>query len=302
MEFRQLRSFIALVECENFTLAAQKTYVSQPTISTHLKILEEELDTQLVIRDTKKISLTDHGREFYDFAKRVVSLEDRLKQSWVKDNERIRLGASTIPSGYLLPQVIPGFLKRWPEVRFAITQGDSSAVIEDVRSGIYDLGFVGTSVADDALQFSSVATDTMVLMTPNTPDFAELAARGPLTQEAVRGILRDNRLIVREEGSASGARAAMCIEALGLHQDELSVAATVSGQDSINNMVVTGVGIAIASNLAAEEARSTKDILVFELPIDSRRTFFAVTRKYAKLTTPAQAFMDYVIDAFAAKA
>ena len=294
MEFRQLRSFIALVECENFTVAAQKIYVSQPTISTHLRILEDELQTQLVIRDTKKIRLTDRGREFYDFAKRVVGLEDQLKQSWLKDNDHIHLGASTIPSTYLLPQALPDFLAKNPEVHFVITQADSAAVIDDVRSGIYDLGFVGMRIDDDDLTFVPVARDRMVLMTPTTPAFTHLREAGPLTTEAARGLLRTNRFIMREEGSASGVSAMGCIEALGLRRDELSVAATVSAQESINNMVMTGVGVAIASNLAADEARLTKGILVFDLPVDSVRTFYLVSRKYAKLSAAAEVFVSYL--------
>ena len=299
MEFRQLRSFIALVECENFTLAASKIYVSQPTISTHLRILEDELQTQLVIRDTKKIRLTDRGREFYDFAKRVVGLEDQLKQSWLKDDRHICLGASTIPSTYLLPQALPAFLAKNPEAHFVITQGDSAAVIDDVRSGIYDLGFVGMRIDDDDLVFTPVARDRMVLMAPATPEFAELHEAGPLTAEAARRLLRTNRFVMREEGSGSGVSALACIEALGLRRDELAVAATVSAQESINNMVLTGVGVAIASNLAAEEAQLTKGILIFDLPVEGGRTFYLVSRKYTKQAALVTAFVSYLEDRFA---
>ena len=294
MEFRQLRSFIALVECENFTLAAQKTYVSQPTISTHLRILEDELQTQLVIRDTKKISLTDRGREFYDFAKRVVGLEDQLKQSWLRKNDCLNLGASTIPSAYLLPRMLPGFLAKSPTTHFVITQADSAAVIDDVRSGIFDVGLVGTRVDDDDLTFTPVAEDRMVLMTPNTPAFAALRASGPLSTEKAREILTSNRFICREEGSASGASALAGIRALGLRIDELTIAATMNSQESINNMVMTGVGLAIASNFAAEEAHLTKGILVFELPVDSTRVFYLVNRRYSKPQPRVEAFISYL--------
>lgn len=294
MEFRQLRSFIALVECENFTLAAQKIFVSQPTISTHLRILEDELQTQLVIRDTKKIRLTERGREFYDFAKRVVGLEDQLKQSWLNDDDSIHLGASTIPSTYLLPAALPAFLAKNPEVHFVITQGDSAAVIDDVRSGIYDLGYVGMQIEDEDLLFVPVAQDRMVLMTPATPAFQDLQATGPLSVDEARRILRANRFITREEGSGSGISALACIEALGLHKDELTVSATVSAQESINNMVMSGVGVAIASNLAAEEAQLTKGVLIFDLPVDSARSFYLVIRKYAKLSAPVEAFIAYL--------
>ena len=301
MEFRHLRSFIALVEYENFTLAANKIYVSQPTISTHLRLLEEELQCQLVIRDTKKIHLTDRGREFYDFAKRVVGLEDRLKQSWLKNNENIRLGASTIPSTYLVPQALPGFLLKESTARFVITQGDSASVIEDVRNGIYDLGFVGMRTDDESLDFIPVTTDRMVLITPNTPAFVRLQATAPLSPEATQQLLRSNCFVMREEGSGSGATVLSCIEALGLRRDELSVTATVGSQESITNIVSTGVGVAITSNLAAKEASARKGILVFELPVDSARAFYLVIRKRAVRSAPTEALIRYLIEFFAEK-
>lgn len=299
MEFRQLRSFIALVECESFTQAAQKTYVSQPTISTHLRLLEEELGTQLVIRDTKKIFLTDRGRKFFDFAKRVVRLEDQLKQSWLKENDHIRLGASTIPSAYLLPRLLSAFLAEVPDARLSITQADSAAIIDDVRSGIYDLGMVGMRIDDEELRFIPVATDHMALLAPNTPPFRALAAEGALSSERAREVLLENRLVVREEGSGSGASAAGCLEALGLSAEQLSVAATVNSQECINNMVMSDVGITIVSHYAAEEAHATKGLLVFELPVDSTRFFYLVSRKRAEFTPQIEAFVAFLQEEYA---
>lgn len=62
MELKQLESFAAVVECESFTRAAEKLFISQPTVSAHVRALEEELHSQLIIRTTKSIQVTPRGR------------------------------------------------------------------------------------------------------------------------------------------------------------------------------------------------------------------------------------------------
>lgn len=78
MDFKQLRSFVAVADCGSFTQAAAQLYTSQPTISAHIRQLEEELQQRLFLRTTKSLSITPHGRELYDYAVQVLSLQDRL--------------------------------------------------------------------------------------------------------------------------------------------------------------------------------------------------------------------------------
>lgn len=73
MDFKQLRSFVAVADCGSFTQAAAQLYTSQPTISAHIRQLEEELQQRLFLRTTKSLSITPHGRELYDYAVQVLS-------------------------------------------------------------------------------------------------------------------------------------------------------------------------------------------------------------------------------------
>ena len=65
MEFRQLESFCAVVRYQSFTKAAEKLYISQPTISTHIRMLEQEFNSRLIIRTTKNIEITPHGKDLH---------------------------------------------------------------------------------------------------------------------------------------------------------------------------------------------------------------------------------------------
>ena len=76
MDFKQLRSFVAVADCGSFTQAAAKLYASQPTVSAHIRQLEEELHETLFLRTTKSLAITPRGRELYDYAVHVLDLQD----------------------------------------------------------------------------------------------------------------------------------------------------------------------------------------------------------------------------------
>ena len=120
MELKQLESFAAVVECESFTRAAEKLFISQPTVSAHVRALEEELHSQLIIRTTKSIQVTPRGRELYECACGMLTLRNRLTERWAKQEEQVvHLGASTIPP----PIFCRSFCRRIAAVsrRFALT-------------------------------------------------------------------------------------------------------------------------------------------------------------------------------------
>ena len=115
MEFKQLKSFIAVVECQSFTKAAQNLFLSQPSISTHIQKLEEELHSRLIIRTTKNIEITPRGMELYECACEIMKRWDNLLLHWDSETKKIiRLGASTIPSAYILPELLPAYGKEHP--------------------------------------------------------------------------------------------------------------------------------------------------------------------------------------------
>lgn len=88
MEFRQLESFCAVVRYQSFTKAAEKLYISQPTISTHIRMLEQEFNSRLIIRTTKNIEITPHGKELFACAQKIFTLKNDLIQKWSEENKK----------------------------------------------------------------------------------------------------------------------------------------------------------------------------------------------------------------------
>ena len=106
MNLKQLEAFVKVAETKNFSEAARQMYLTQPTVSAHVASLEKELDTSLLCRNTKKVELTDAGRELCVYAEEKLGIERKIREHFGlrgKEKRVLRIAASTIPSQYLLP-------------------------------------------------------------------------------------------------------------------------------------------------------------------------------------------------------
>ena len=290
MDFKQLRSFVAVADCGSFTQAAAQLYTSQPTISAHIRQLEEELQQRLFLRTTKSLSITPHGRELYDYAVQVLSLQDRLLAGWRQGEHVVSLGVSTIPSAYLLPDLLARFSVLHPDISFDIHQSDSSGVLRALRTGRFDLGLTGMTAPDEDLVFTPLYQDTMVLIAPNTPEFSAAKAQNmPLA-----ALLQSHPLLLRENGSGSQRSADDFLRAAGLKTDALHVAARLNDQESIKNLVAAGLGLAIVSAVSVARERDRGDLLLFPLA-DAARSFYVVTRRHDFLSPAARQFFDFSV-------
>ena len=263
MELKQLRSFAAVVRYGSFTRAAENTYLSQPTISTHIRALEEELNTQLLLRDTKNLRVTPRGQELYECACRMLELQDNLLQRWRQSDQHIiQLGASTIPSAYILPEVLPLYGKENPGSYFVVHQSDSRQVIEGVAGGLFDVGMSGMPCQDEAIRCEPFFRDRMVLITPVSRRFLAMQSQG---QDALAELLHEP-IILREAGSGSQKSADRFLAQMGLRENELRVTARVNDQESIKNLVSGGLGVSIVSEKAVRDFVAEKRLLAFPLP------------------------------------
>lgn len=279
MELKQLRSFAAVVRYGSFTRAAENTYLSQPTISTHIRALEEELNTQLLLRDTKNLQVTPRGQELYECACRMLELQDNLLQRWRQSDQHIiQLGASTIPSAYILPEVLPLYGKQNPGSYFVVHQSDSRQVIEGVAGGLFDMGMSGMPCQDETIRCEPFFRDRMVLITPVSRRFLALQSQG---EQALPELLREP-IILRETGSGSQKSADRFLAQMGLRENELRVTARVNDQESIKNLVSGGLGVSIVSEKAVRDFVAEKRLLAFPLPSGSaERNLYLLLPRHA---------------------
>ena len=263
MDFKQLESFVAIVKYKSFTNAAKHLYISQPTISSHMQALEEELQTPLIIRTTKNIEITPRGWELYKCASDILSLRDNLLKSWSSEKQKmIQLGVSTIPSAYIIPEILPEFGSLFPDVYFNVHQNDSQGIVDAMLSGQYDVGMIGMPCENKLLNCTPFYEDRIVMITPVNEYFLNLKKNPQITAD----LLRNTPIIMRENGSGSLKRADYILESMGIQPEELNVVARINDQESLKNLTASGLGVSFISEKAAENFVKEKRLLAFDLP------------------------------------
>lgn len=291
MEFKQLEAFVAVVDYGSFSEAARKLYLTQPTISTHIRSLEEELHTRLIIRTTKKLTITPKGYQLYDSAVRMLDIRNNLFEDFTGSKKQIiDLAASTIPSSYLLPELMAGFGRMYPDVYFHSWQTDSAGAISRVLDGSVDLALTGQNTGDDSCIFIPFCQDDMVIATPVNDHYLQLKER-PVT---FSDFLKDP-IIIRERGSGTKKEMDIFLENAGIEPSSLNVVARMNDLESIKKSIVNGLGISILSARSAVDLKKTKQILLFPLEGTAhKRSFYIVCSKNRILKAHVRQFIQYV--------
>jgi LysR family transcriptional regulator, hydrogen peroxide-inducible genes activator len=148
MTITQLHYVLAVAEHQNFTKAAQKVFVTQPTLSMQIQKLEEELDVLIFDRSKKPIELTETGRKIVLQARNIVNESDRIKD--IVDQQKgfvgglFRLGVIPTVMPTLLPMFLNNFIRRYPKVKLKIEELHTEAIIEQLQDGHLDAAIAAT--------------------------------------------------------------------------------------------------------------------------------------------------------------
>ncbi len=295
MELKQLRSFVCVVQCGSFTKASEKLYLSQPTVSAHIQALEEELGKRLLLRTTKNLEVTSIGQEVYRRAVDILELQNQMVDLCSYKKQRvIRLGASTVPSAYLLPHLLPEFGTLYPEIYFTVQQTNSQGVLDGLLDGLFDVGLLGLK-GDDRLTCIPFCEDRIVLIAPVAEPYLSLRGQQPppLTE------LLAQPIILREKSSGSRKTADLFLDSMGIHEDQLHVIARMNDQEAIKNLVAGGLGVSLISERAARNFVEEKRVLKFDLPSNSGRTFYLAYRREHILRPCTKNFLSFAREKYA---
>ena len=209
----------------------------------------------------------------------------------IESRRIIHLGASTIPSAYILPQLLADFGKLHQDIYFIIHQSDSQGIINGLKDGLFNLGFIGMSCEDSDFCCQPFCKDRMVVITPVNEHFLQYKQQ----KENVLPELLREPLILREKGSGSKKMADNFLARSGISEDELQIIARVNDQETIKNLVAGGMGISIISEKAAHNFLLEKRLLAFELPqAFSERNLYLIYRKNYLLPSYVKEFLGFI--------
>ena len=287
MDVRDLEVFLSVATHLNFTRAGEEVHLSQPSISVRIHKLEVELGVKLFEQTGKRVRLAEAGQVLIPYAHRVVSALDDARHaiSELQGLERgtLRIGASTTPGIYLVPQIISQFKQLHPKIEIQMRIGDTREVEQGVLRNEYDLGFVGGHLLGDEIEVRPWRVDEIVLIV--SPSH-RLAGRRPLN---IKHLIEES-FIFREPGSATRAAVHEKLKALDL---ELPTVMEMDNPEAVKNAVENGAGIAFISGFAVAKELRAKTLATVKIRgLSIKRDLKIVYRKDKHLSRSVQALIE----------
>ncbi len=287
ISLRHFEAFVAVAETGSFSRAAEKMRLAQPTVSGHVASLERLFGLRLFDREPS-VQPTPAGRALLQRAREALGARERgiveaLAAAGTVAGE-LEVAGSNVPSTYLLPPILAGFLAAHPGVRIRLWSGDSGQAIERVATGASEVGAVGRRPEDAGLAAVPFDEDRVVLLAPAGHP---LSSRGTLKASDLKG----SAFVLREAGSGTGRAAEHALRRIGLEFGrDLHVSCEAASGEAVREAVAAGIGLAFASDRAVgREDRRIKILQVRGLSI--RRTFFLVHSQARTLSPAAEAFL-----------
>ena len=293
MNIKQLEAFVRIVKNKSFSQTAKELYLTQPTVSSYISSLEEDLGVQLFTRTTKEVRTTEEGEKIYLYAKDIVNLSHKIlgtfKEEQKEDINEIVISSSSIPGQYLLPCMLANFSKRYPSTEFRINETDSKGAVTDVAEHKADIGFCGTIVPKMACTFLPFYEDELILITPNTEFYRKMQENHDLS------FLSNADFVMREHGSGTKQEALKILSQSGINLDNMKVVARFANTGAILLSVKEGIGVAIVSKLAARSEIKNKEVLSFSLQEGGYfRKIYMVSNSNYPLSKRAKLFMQMI--------
>ena len=187
MEFHWLNTFVTAADCGNFRRTAELLFISQPSVTVHIKQLEKELGILLFHREGRKIKLTEEGKRYLIHAKRLLEvyqhgLEDlnTFSQGYTR---KLTLGISPLIADTILPYVLKSYTKQYPEVEISVKIIESVEIEQAVLKEEVDLGLSCLNSTNQSLICKLLAKDNVILVAPHDGRDSESAP--PLDEEEV---------------------------------------------------------------------------------------------------------------------
>ena len=284
MNLRDLKYLVALADLRHFGKAADACFVSQPTLSTQIRKLEEELGVTLVERAPRKVMLTPVGREMADRARRIVAEVEQMKEAARRNQDpeagTVRLGMFPTLGPYLLPHVVPRIRARFPKLELLLVEEKSDVLLARLRDGRLDAGLLALPVHDDQLHTEFLFEEPFLLAVPETHALAKL---GALSLKD----LSSEKLLLLEDGHCLRDQALDVCELAGTGERSEFRATSL---ETLRQMVAANVGVTLLPTLAIKPpvARSEN---IHLLPFSDSRP----SREIAMVWRRSSAMHDFLL-------
>ena len=295
MDIRALEVFCKIVELKSFSKAAEAVYLTQPTVSGHIKGLEEFVGLKLLDRLGREVVLTKAGELLYGYAKQILALRNQALQALEEYKGSLKghliIGGSNIPGEYVLPALLARFKAQHPEISITLRIGDSREIARGVLEGTYELGAVGAKFDDGQLIYTKLLEDELVVALP--PEHA-WASRTAVSLAELLG----QPIILREVGSGSRKVLEDALRSAGLDTSSLTVVAELGSTEAIRQALKGGAGVSVISFRAIQEDLEHGTLHMIPLEgLRLTRDFYLIYHKNRSRSPLCETFATFVLNA-----
>jgi len=244
MEVHQLRYFVAVAQLSSFSRAAERCFVSQPSLSQQIQKLERGLGQRLFERLGRQVRLTGAGQVLLERATAILAALDdaerRIRESGAQTGGRLVVGAIPTIAPYLLPPVLKRFIRDFPLVEVTVDEEVTARLIEAVATAELDLAVLALPVPDDRLKVEPLFTEPLLLTVDRRH---RLAKQRSITLDDIR----DERFVVLREMHCLGEQVLSFCRAHGCQPQVACRSAQIA---TIQSMIAAGQGISILPEMA----------------------------------------------------
>lgn len=268
MDFKQIEAFVYVAKYKSFSRAAEKMLLSQPTVSTHINTLEEELNIKLFDRLSREVVLTDAGEVFYQYAVDMMDLRERsieaIKEILNEISGNIRIGSSTMVAEFILPAVIREFNHKYPRTFFIMDISNSQTIVQRVVDGVLDLAIVARKIPKKDLDYKTIFKDKIVLAVHKDHPF--YSRNAVFLEEII-----NEKFVIREIGSGTRAAVEYALKSKGYDFESLNATAIMSSTHGLLHAVKNGLGLAFISEISLVKdicSQEVKGIPIIDLVVE----------------------------------
>jgi DNA-binding transcriptional LysR family regulator len=291
LDLHKLEIFVTIARVASFTRAADDLHMTQPTVSQQLAMLEAQIGTPLIERDTRRLHLTPAGEALLPYAEKLLALSDEAAEVTTAAaglaDRTLRLGVGNVLAAYLLPGLLSGFQARFPGHTVRITVGNTGELLALVASETVELALVGFPAEHPDILVTPFMHDHLVVIIAPDDTWAQ---RSEVELEELRG----RTFLTREAGSALHAT----IERLlggAIFSSESTI--LLGETEAIKRSVEAGLGIALIQGIAVEREVTAGNLCKLKLlGGDDSRTYAYARHRRHKLSSAAKNLVTLLHD------
>lgn len=293
INLHELNVFVEAALAQNFSVAARRLFLSQPAVSLHIGNLEKQLGLELFHRNGRTIQLSDAGRVLLPLAQEALRHGQRIEETMsslrgVMMGE-LSIASSTTAGKYILPRVLAGFRRCYPQVRVSISVTSRRSAIDGLLAGRAGLAVASARMNHAELAYEPFARDVIVLIV--APDHAWADGRTIAPED-----LLNQPFVGRETTAGAYEVLAPGLARHGVDIEQLQTVLTLANDEAIEMSVEAGIGVAFVSKLAAASGLALGRVI--QVPVaglELTREIYLVRHQRRPPTPLLQAFWDFAL-------